>query len=228
MKDGGTLSSDGRFLIFAQQTSAPEATRKMALFIVTRANWDAPWSSPVRLNLGPEFASLNAPRLQFDDKSLLFASDLAEAGHGRHDIWMARLVKKEPVVESQSAADLIATGRWEWQLDRKLPEPVNSPETEFGADMSADGLTIVVSRENGQKDGNLDLFIATRAAPTGPWSQLNQLPAVVNTDENEISPEFSDNGLTLSFIRRGKEGPKWLTTRRDNVEADWSVLTKSP
>lgn len=227
MKDGGTLSSDGRFFIFAQQVSAPEATRQLAFFIVTRANWDAPWSRPVRLNLDPEFASLNAPRLQLNDKSLLFASDLAEDGHGRHDIWMARLVKKEPVAESESAADLIATGDWEWKVDEKLPAPINSLDTEFGADITADGLTIVVSSANGLRKEDRDLLIATRVAPAEPWSNLTRLPAIVNTDRPELSPEFSDNGLTLGFIRRGAEGPTWLTTRRDNVEADWTLPVES-
>ena len=223
MKGVGTLSGDGRILIFAQQTSAREATRKMALFIVTRANWDAPWSSPVRLKFASKLNGLTAPRLQLNDKSLLFASELAEDGQGRHDIWMARMVKKEPAAESESVADLIAAGSWEWKLDRKLPEPINSPDTEFGADITADGLTIAVSSANGLEKENRDLFIATRAAPTAPWSDLTRLPAIVNTDEQEISPEFSDNGLTLSFIRRGQESPRCLTTRRDNVDADWTV-----
>ena len=122
-----------------------------------------------------------------------------------------------------SAADLIASGRWEWQLDQKLPEPINSPDMEFGADMTADGLTIVVSSSQGLKDGNRDLFMATRVAENASWSELVRLPESVNTEGFEILPQLSDNGMTLTFQRHGESGFELLTIHRKSSEEKWSV-----
>ncbi|MDA0808609.1 MAG: serine/threonine-protein kinase [Planctomycetota bacterium] len=122
-----------------------------------------------------------------------------------------------------SAADLIASGRWEWQLDHKLPEPINSPDMEFGADMSADGLMMIVSSSRGLEKGNLDLFMATRASRKAPWSEMFRLPESVNTEGYEVIPQLSDNGMTLTFQRHTESGLKTLTTYRKSPDDTWSV-----
>lgn len=127
-----------------------------------------------------------------------------------------------------SAADLIASGRWEWQLDQKLPEPINSPDIEFGADMSADKLTIMVSSANGLEKGNRDLFMATRESLDAPWSELVPLPESVNTDSFELLPQLSDNGMTLTFQRHTESGLKLLTTHRQSDSDAWSVPITFP
>ena len=90
---------------------------------------------------------------------------------------------------NMSAADLLATGEYEWQVE-KMPEPINSPHAGFGeyaADMTADGLTIVFSsyREEGSY-GQADLWEASRDSIDAPWNEPVNLGHLVNSEERGI------------------------------------------
>ena len=117
-----------------------------------------------------------------------------------------------------SAADLIASGNWNWKLDKNLGPSVNSPQMEYGADLSADGLTLVVSSSRGLESGDRDLFMSTRQSLTAEWPEPVRLPSEINTNAAEVAPLLSDDGLTLSFMRDSQR----LTTRRENDKHPWS------
>ncbi|QDV69808.1 Serine/threonine-protein kinase PrkC [Rosistilla carotiformis] len=117
-----------------------------------------------------------------------------------------------------SAADRITAGNWDWELDKNLGPIVNSPQMEFGADMSADGLTLVVSSSRGVDSTDRDLFMLTRQSANAEWSEPVGLPPEINTKAGETSPQLSDDGLTLSFMR----GAKRFTARRESKNQPWS------
>ena len=64
--------------------------------------------------------------------------------------------------------------------------------------------------------GAQDLWVATRATPTAPWSAPVNLGSVVNTSAAESRPSLSKDGSQLLFGRApGPEGSSdiYVTTR---------------
>jgi Tol biopolymer transport system component len=91
----GTLSEDGRLFFFTRWSATNLGSRSTRIFMSIRADWDVPWSDPVRLS--PANAkSEHMPRLLPDGKAVLFLSQ-RPGGEGHGDIWMAKLVKKENI-----------------------------------------------------------------------------------------------------------------------------------
>ena len=131
-----------------------------------------------------------------DGRTLLLTGRADEERGLARTVYLARLVRRDALKEThsvsegpdaanRSAADLLATGEYEWQVVEKLPEPISSRADEQSADMSDDGLTIVFNsfRQSAEKpDGNHDLWMATRNSIDEPWSD----PVLLN---DEISTE---------------------------------------
>ncbi len=217
---GGTLSNDGRLLIFfREEKTDADGFGVPKLWMTTRADWDAPWSEPVLLE------ALNAvglnwdPHLVMDGKSLLFTS--VTPGTNAVDLYQARLMKKERGEVSTSAADLLATGRWEWRVEKRLDAPINSAAFERGADMTADGLTIVFASNRSGGHGDHDLWMATRASTEAAWSEPTNLGAAINTDVLEIEPILSADGQKLMFTRFGN-GVRTLVSTRTSATSPWT------
>ncbi len=125
-----------------------------------------------------------------------------------------------------SGADLLASGQWEWRVEKNLGPTINSPAIVFGADMTADRRTIVYSSlRQQQPPGNRDLWIATRSSPEEPWSEPVRLPPEINTDSKEEQPRLSSDGLSLWF--RG-DGNALMHSVRENVDAPWSKALLDP
>lgn len=217
---GGTLSNDGRLLIFFREEKQDANNfGPPKLWMTTRTGWGAPWSEPILLD------ALNAvglnwdPHLVADDKTLLFTSVIPDTNTS--DIYQARLVKKEHSEPSTSAADLMASGRWKWRVEKKLPKPINSSAYERGAAMSADGLTIVFSSNRSGGQGGFDLWMATRTSVESPWSNPVNAGSAINTEAVEIHPILSADGQMLMFTRFGN-GVKTLVSTRSSSTSGWS------
>lgn len=85
-----TLSGDWLSRVF---------TNGFGLWLSTRSSKNAPWSKG--RSIGPPLdysksakRNATAPFLSADARTLLFASD-RPGGHGQHDLWMTRRVKKK-------------------------------------------------------------------------------------------------------------------------------------
>ena len=88
-----------------------------------------------------------------------------------------------------------------------------------------DGLEIFFASDRDGPAGNLDLFVATRASTSDPWSSPVNLGPTVNTSLIDARPELSFDGTTLYFqsTRPGAVGCTsstgpcvfdiWVTTR---------------
>ncbi|NQV27685.1 MAG: serine/threonine protein kinase [Rhodopirellula sp.] len=222
-----TLSNDGRLLIYIQDEAAAASLLSRKFFMVTRVGWDSPWSRPVPIL--PTLGGIQAPCLQFGNRTLLCSSNGPNAAGGRHDIYMARLVEKsQPTEQSvrESPADLLASGEWKWQVEKNLGPTINSPAIVFGADMTADELTIVFSSlRQQQPPGNRDLWIASRSSQDAPWSEPVRLPSKINTDSKEEQPRISGDGLSLWFRR---DGNTLMYSVREGVDVSWSEAIHDP
>lgn len=217
---GGTLSNDGRILIFFREDKQDaDNFGPPKLWMTTRTDWGAPWSEPVLLDALNSVGMNWDPRLVADDKTLLFTSVIPNTNSS--DIYQARLVKKEQSETSTSAADLLATGKWRWRVEKKLPEPINSSAYERGAAMTADGLTIVFSSNRSGGQGGHDLWMATRTSTESSWSKPVNLGAAINSDVAEIHPVLSTDGQMLMFTRFG-DGVRTLVATRTSSTSAWS------
>jgi hypothetical protein len=121
-----------------------------------------------------------------------------------------------------SAADLLATGEWEWRVETNLGPRINTPKFEQAADMTADGLTIVFASNREEGHGQQDLWIATRLSREEPWPEPVNLPSTINTDENEDYPTISADGLSMMFSRHVPFAPQTYVTTRDSPALPWS------
>lgn len=141
---------------------------------------------------------------------------------------------QEPVVSARekltispqvSAADLLASGDWEWQIEKNLGSVINSREFELSADMTHDGRTIVFcSNRDASPPGNRDLWIANRPSWEADWSTPERLPAEINTDASEDRPQISPDGLSLSFRR----GADTFFSTRSSLDAPWQQAGPDP
>jgi Tol biopolymer transport system component len=90
---------------------------------------------------------------------------------------------------------------------------VNSARFEGGPDLSADGLTLYFTSD---RDGNSDLFVATRRTTADRFGAAESVGAAVNTPSFEAAPSISADGLSLYFEsdRPGsREDDIWVATR---------------
>jgi formylglycine-generating enzyme required for sulfatase activity len=174
--------------------------------ILTAADWE--WSPPE--NMGPAVngeSGEGGPCLSADGLSLLLESD-RPGGHGSSDLYICR----------RAALDAI------WQAAENLGPTINSPSTEGGASLSADGLTILFSTDRGPAGTPRRIWMATRKTIDGPWSPRERINEVAIAGAADNSPEMSADGLSLffhSFPRPGGLGDVdiWESRRKSKIDA---------
>ena len=132
---------------------------------------------------------------------------------------------KERDEAEPSAADLLATGEWEWRTVERLPDYINrmSPK---GGDMTADGLIVVFLSYS---SGNGDLWMATRASRERQWEMPVNLGETINSDEAELFPALSPDGLVLTFNRKSMgQSSETMISQRRSRDASWSAPVLCP
>ncbi len=145
------------------------------------------WSTPVNLGCYPN--GPNTPGAEFSPsmlttsagKFLFFSSDGYPDSQGQ-DIYMSPVLSDGTVQAGVRVAEL-STGS-----DDRMPN------------VRADGLEIVFSSNRG---GNMDIYVATRASVTAPWSEPQPLDnAAINTSGSETRSSLSADGTRLYFGRK--------------------------
>lgn len=161
------------------------------------------WQIGAAVNLGPPVNGPwddGHPSVSADGCVFLFESN-RPGGSGKNDTWIStRASTQDP-----------------WGEPIPLRWPGGSLASMFGAAISADGLTLLISSSRPGGQGREDLWQSTRTAADAPWSEPVNLGPVVNSDAMEVSPSLSDNGLTLLFASNRGDDPGasrlWMSTR---------------
>jgi len=145
------------------------------------------WSTPVNLGCypngpntaGAEFSPswLDTPQGKF----LFFSSNGYPDSEGQ-DIYMSRVLADGTVTAGERVAELSTAA------DDRMPN------------VRADGLEIVFSSS---RDGNMDIYAATRASVTSPWSAPQRIANdAINTSGSETRSSLSADGTRLYFGRK--------------------------
>lgn len=145
------------------------------------------WSEPVNLGCYPN--GPNTPGAEFSPawvdtpagKFLFFSSNGYPDSQGQ-DIYMSQVLADGSVTAGVRVAELSGPA------DDRMPN------------VRADGLEIVFSSS---RDGNMDIYTATRASMNSPWSAPQRIDnAAINTAGAETRASLSSDGTRLYFGRK--------------------------
>jgi outer membrane protein OmpA-like peptidoglycan-associated protein/tetratricopeptide (TPR) repeat protein len=90
----------------------------------------------------------------------------------------------------------------QWSRPRVLPKSINSRGTSTSAALSTDGNTLYFISDRPGGYGGKDIWVTSRI-PGGPWSEPQNLGAVVNTEFDEEGLFLSPDNTTLYFSSKG-------------------------
>jgi hypothetical protein len=91
-----------------------------------------------------------------------------------------------------------------WSDPKELAEFTNTARFEPNGFLLRGGSLVYFASGRGNKNGNLDLFVARRR-PDGRWGEPQRLPNIINTDADEDAPVLTEDGNTLYFSSRGHD-----------------------
>jgi Tol biopolymer transport system component len=169
------LSADSSTVMFTSDRAGT-----LDIYAATRADRAAPWSTPaivMELSNGTEDWN---PFVMPDGLAVYWNS--LRAGGQSYDIWVARRA---------TAADA-------WGAPSRVVELCSAAGE---GDMWIDPTERVIVFDS-TRDGSYDLFVATRARATDPWSAPIPI-AELNTTANERDPTLSADMRTIMFSRDG-------------------------
>jgi len=142
--------------------------------VCTRPSKDAPWGSPVKIDLPFGLNDSWGPDISADGLSLYFAS-IRGGGYGEDDIWVAtRATRNDP-----------------WRDPVNLGPNVNSGSIDWAPSISTDGLTLAFSR------GHASIYATTRRSINDDWEPAVRL--AISGPGNFFSPALSPDGSALYF-----------------------------
>jgi serine/threonine protein kinase/Tol biopolymer transport system component len=209
------ISADGLSLYFnGWLNNRPGGYGGADIWVSTRATTDDDWGTPV--NLGPTVnsPSLDAsPCISTSGLELYFASRRS-GGYGDADLYVTRRARLSSP----------------WEEPENLGPDFNSAAWDGAPNLSADDLSLYFfSWRDGQYPGG-DIFVATRASLSEPWSQPLNVGAPINTHAyGEWASSISPDGLTLFFcdsfpLRPDGHGggDLWVATRPTRSDR-WSA-----
>jgi hypothetical protein len=87
-----------------------------------------------------------------------------------------------------------------WSAPVNVGAPVNSADSDFGPNLSRDGLSLYFSSNRPGGWGGNDIWVAQRAKRKDPWGEPRNLGAPVNTPGLDQGPTLSRDGRSLYFF----------------------------
>lgn len=169
----------------------------------------------------------------FGRRDVLYAIPfLQEFGNkrlGLHCCNSRRLVIHNATLTPLTAADLLASGEWEWRVVEKLAVPLREGEYLEGVDLTADGLELVYASKREGGYGGVDLWTSRRDSKVAAWDAPRNLGPKVNAERWEKTPALSPDGLLLVYSggNEGREGVAKIRTR-SRRESTWSSPPSFP
>ena len=175
------FSPDGKRLYFSSSRALPGGTAgRFHMWFVERTN--AGWTEPVALPEPLNSAAADRHASETGAGDLYFSSTRT----GANEIYHAK-----------------RTGN-SWGSVEMLPATVNAAHRQTDLVVAPDGSwMLVVVTDHPKGLGGDDLFLSRRV--NGAWTELEHLPAPINSKEYEYGPSLSPDGKTLYFTshRRG-------------------------
>jgi len=111
----------------------------------------------------------------------------------------------------------------DWGPPVSLGPAVNSPQADWLASISTDGLTLYFQSNRPGGLGSTDLYVTTRASRSAPWGPAVNLGPSINTSAIDANVWISPDGLELYFMstRSGGYGSfdLWVTRRATENDA---------
>ena len=92
-----------------------------------------------------------------------------------------------------------------WSEPEPLPGEVNSAYRETSVSISNDGSTLYFASDRPGGLGGSDIYVSRKNA-SGLWTQVKNLGARINTDQDDESPFIDHGGKTLYFSSMGHKG----------------------
>ena len=171
------------------------------VYMATRASLTSPWSTPVEvdslINISPDYT----PEVSPDGLTLWFASERSNPAGGS-DIWVAtRTARTQPWGTPTRETSLSTAGY------------------DSAPSLGDDGLTMTLTSD-GAGGQAADIYIATRATTTSPWSTPMPL-AELNTAALDSAGPIRDGGRQIFFDRETAPGQFdiYLATRATTAGA---------
>ena len=151
---------------------------------------DSAWTTPFNLGAGAGNPPNGVNSSAFEGGPSYFEN---EEG-GAPQLYFNRGVSQTDQSTTEiMVADLQADGTFD--NARTVPE-LNSPRTDSRPSIRHDGLELFLFSS---RDGNLDIYVATRRSIDAAWNTPVRLPAPINTEFREVNPYISADALTLFF-----------------------------
>jgi serine/threonine protein kinase len=200
---GLAISQSGlHYCLRAQGNTAQAERARLACLAAWPQDPEGPMFGPY-VNLGrPHNTGWfdTVPKQRVDGLEMYMASN-RPGGYGHLDIWKRiRPSAQQP-----------------WSEPIHLGEPLNTPFYDGTPSLSADGLELYIPSDRPGTAGSGDLWVATRAGFSDPWSIPVNLGPIVNSPVFDGAPCLSADGLSLYFesTRSGGQGADdlWITTR---------------
>ncbi len=91
-----------------------------------------------------------------------------------------------------------------------------------GAELSADGLTLIWHSNRPGNQGNMDLWMSTRSTTSGTWGMATNLGATINSAFDDRAPTLSSDGLTLIFNSNRNGNSDLFMSTRNSITDAWS------
>ncbi|MBS0201364.1 MAG: SUMF1/EgtB/PvdO family nonheme iron enzyme [Planctomycetes bacterium] len=130
-----------------------------------------------------------------------------------------------------TATDVLISRDYEWSTPENLGPAVNSSHADTNPFLSADGLTLLVASNRPLGQSGFDLWECRRSSVEEKFQPAGNMPRVVNSFANELSPCLSADGLQLAFAsdRPGSVGDLDLyMCSRSDLQSKWSSAKSLP
>jgi hypothetical protein len=170
-----TISGDGLTLVFA--SDRPNGAGAEDLWVATRNTTLVDFGTPAQLANVNTISTENAPYLRSDGKKLYFSSDRSPS-QGADDIWVSTLNG------SSFGAPV------------HVDELASSTSDAYATVTSDDLVMYFASQRTGGKGGGRDIWVATRATASDPFSGLTPV-AELNTAFEDLPSFITDDRCTL-------------------------------
>ena len=190
--DDPALTADMLEIFFASQRGDGDED----VWTSTRPTLVAPWGKPMRVDILSSPSSESNIKLSADGLLITFASNRAPSQQS--DLWAA---------ERASRAD-------PWPAPTRVAE-LSSPDGEWHAHPSPDHLRVILCSN---RDGDEDLWIATRAAAGAAWGMPAHVPELADAaaDCDPMEPDAT-HVYFASTRAGGAGGYDFYTATRDSA-----------